>query len=610
MIADTGNCRIRRVVNGVIKTVAGNGICGYSGDGIPATGAQLSFPRGVAMDAAGNMYIADTNNARVRKVDLTGNISTIAGDGTQNFSGDGGPSTLSEVFDPWSIAVDGAGNVFFVDRSNQRVREIAANGNINTVAGNGAQAYAGDGGPATSASLYVPIGVALDLAGNIYIAESQSCTIRKVNLQGIIQTVAGVYNGTFGFSGDGGPATQAQLNDPEGLTVDPAGNIFIADEDNQRVREVTTDGKINTVAGNGTKNFAGDGGPSTNSAVFLPEGVAAGPGGTIYFVDSGNHRIRVLTPVSIAPATPCATNGNSSTAVGDVQLMINEALGVAMPLNDLNGDGVSNVVDVEIVSNAAIGLGCSVPVVFPANLPFMAPSPSMTARPGNNISTVSGQATVSGQSHNATDLGTLGGRTTVACGIDDLGQVAGTSDTGQSTELACGGGACVDIHAFLWQGGRMTDLGLPGATSATGACSRNRAVNGRAVAVNDSGQGAGFSRVEDRSAIHAVRYNAAPYNAARYSNGTPTDLGTLGGTNSAALGIDNYGRIVGWSQTGDGSRHAFVYREGRMVDVNSFAAPGGGAVLVEAVAINDMGQIVANGSNGRAYLVVLPAEWQ
>jgi len=594
LIADTGNCRIRRVVKGVIQTVAGNGVCGYSGDGIPATSSQLSFPRGVAVDAAGNMYIADTNNARVRKVDLNGNISTIAGDGNQNFSGDGGPATAAEVYDPWSIAVDGAGNVFFVDRSNQRVREIGADGNINTVAGNGVQAYAGDGGPATSASLYVPIGVALDLAGNVYIAESQSCTVRKVNLQGIIQTVAGVSDGTFGFSGDGGPATQAHLNDPEGLTVDTAGNIFIADEDNQRLREVTIDGIINTVAGNGTKNFAGDGGPSTNSAVDLPEGVAAGPGGTIYFVDSGNHRIRVLTPVSIVPGTACATNGNSSTAVADVQLMVNEALGVAMPLNDLNGDGVSNVVDVEIVSKAAIGLGCSAPFVLPASLPFMAPSPSVTARPGNNASTVAGAP------HNATDIGTLGGLTTIACGIDDIGQVVGTSDSGQSTEAACGSGPCVDSHAFRWQAGLMTDLGLPAATSAAGACSWNKAVIGRAVAVNDSGQGVGFSRVGDRSAIHAVRF----------SEGTPSDLGTLGGTNSAALSIDNYGRIVGWSQTRDGSRHAFVYSEGRMVDLNSIAAPGGGAMLVEAVAINEMGQIVANGNNGRAYLVALPVEWR
>ena len=146
----------------------------------------------------------------------------------------------------------------------------------------------------------------------------------------------------------------------------------------------------------------------------------------------------------------------------------------------------------------------------------------------------------------------------------------------------------------------MTDLGVPSGPLAAGVCGWKKALHGRAVAVNDSGAGAGSSRVGDRAAIHAVRYNAA----------TPTDLGTLGGPNSAALSIDNYGRIVGWSQTGDGSRHAFVYREGRMVDVNSFAAPGGGATLVEAVAINDVGQIVANASNGHAYLVVLPAEWR
>ena len=281
LIADTGNCRIRKVANGIITTVAGNGTCAFAGDGSPAISAQLSYPRSVTMDATGNMYIADTGNARVRKVDVNGVITTIAGDGTLNYSGDGGPATLSQFHDPWSIVADAAGNIFVVDRSNQRVRKIGVDGNVTTVAGNGDQAYAGDGGPATAASLYVPDGVALDSAGNIYIVEAQSASVRKVNLQGIIQTVAGLGTG-FGFGGDGGPATAAKLNDPQGVTVDRAGNIFIADEDNQRIREVTTDGIIHTITGDGKQEFLGRWRPfNQRQALNLPEGVVATPGGTV-----------------------------------------------------------------------------------------------------------------------------------------------------------------------------------------------------------------------------------------------------------------------------------------------------------------------------------------
>ena len=516
LVADTGNCRIRKVANGVITTVAGNGTCGFAGDASPAISAQLSYPRSVAMDAAGNMYIADTGNARVRKVDINGMITTIAGDGTLNYSGDGGPASLAELYDPWSIAADSAGNVFVVDRSNQRVRKIGTDGNINTVAGNGQQAYAGDGGSATAASLYVPDGVALDSAGNIYIVEAQSASVRKVNLQGIIQTVAGLGNG-FGFGGDGGPATAAKLNDPQGVTVDLAGNIFIADEDNQRIREVTTDGIIHTVAGNGKQSFSGDGGPSTNSALFLPEGVVAAPGGTVYFVDSGNHRVRALTPTSIQPSSPCATNGAAGASVNDVQVMINEALGDAPPSDDPNGDGVSNVVDVEMVANAAIGKGCSVPNQFPAFFPLIPPSRSVAARPRNAI-----------------DLGA----------IDNLSAAA---------------------YGFKHE---------PGI----------------------AGQAIGSRRVDRTSAVHAQFFH----------EGTSTDLGTLGGVSSEALDVSRNSQIVGWAMTADGARHAFLWTAGTMVDLNAIASAGDGVVFVRAVGIDDMGHILAHGSNGHAYIVAAP----
>ncbi len=297
-IADTGNSRIRKVTpDGTISTIAGNGIPDFQGDGGPAVNAELNFPRAIAVDSIGTVYIADTGNARIRKISPSGIITTIAGDGNTSFSGDGGPAAQAELYDPWQLAIDAAGNLFVVDRSNQRIRKIATDGTITTVAGNGTQAYAGDGGKATSASLYVPDAVAVDAAGNLYISEAQSATIRKVTTDGIIQTLAGT--GNFGFAGDGGPALKGQFNDPQGVTVDAAGNVYVADEDNERIRLVTPDGTISTVAGNGTKSFSGDGGAAANSAVNLPEGLAAGPNG-IYFVDSGNKRVRVLlAPPSI-----------------------------------------------------------------------------------------------------------------------------------------------------------------------------------------------------------------------------------------------------------------------------------------------------------------------
>jgi streptogramin lyase len=208
LIADRSNQRIRRVdaVTGVITTVAGNGASGFSGDGGPATAANLSGPFGVAVDAAGNVLIADQNNARIRRVDaVTGVITTVAGNGAGGFSGDGGPATAASLSNPVGVAVDAAGNVLIADRSNQRIRRVdAVTGVITTAAGNGASGFSGDGGPATAASLSSPWGVAVDAAGNVLIADQSNSRIRRVDaVTGVITTVAG--NGTFGFSGDGGP---------------------------------------------------------------------------------------------------------------------------------------------------------------------------------------------------------------------------------------------------------------------------------------------------------------------------------------------------------------------------------------------------------------------
>jgi len=241
-IADTLNDRIRKVTvsTGIITTVAGNGAGGYSGDGGSATSAEIFQPDGLAVDSAGNIYIADTFNYRVRKVTKsTGIISTVAGDGTYGYSGDGGLATSAELGEPTDVAVDAAGNIYIADPGFARIRKVTVStGIISTVAGNGTQGYSGDGGPATSAELSSPDGVTVDGAGNIYIADLYNERVRKVTVStGIISTVAG--DGTAGYSGDGGPATGAEIYYPDGLAVDTAGNIYIADTENFRIRGVS-----------------------------------------------------------------------------------------------------------------------------------------------------------------------------------------------------------------------------------------------------------------------------------------------------------------------------------------------------------------------------------
>jgi uncharacterized protein (TIGR03437 family) len=290
-IADGLNYRLREVSNGVITTVAGNGTPGFSGDNGPATSAQLQ-PSGVAVDSAGNLYIADSNNCRVRKVS-NGVITTVAGDGTPGFGGDNGPATSAWLFYPGGLAVDSAGNLYIADSANFRIRRIS-NGVITTVAGNGTQGFSGDNGPATSAQLNGPSGVAVDSAGNLYIADYLNNRVRKVS-NGVITTVAG--NGTQGFSGDNGPATSAQLQYPGGIAVDSAGSLYIADTYNNRVRKVSN-GVITTVAGNGTQGYSGDNGPATSAELYYPYGVAVDSAGNVYIVDVGNNRIRLLTPQS------------------------------------------------------------------------------------------------------------------------------------------------------------------------------------------------------------------------------------------------------------------------------------------------------------------------
>ena len=256
----------------IITTVTGDGGGGYGGDGGPATGAGLTWPAGSTMDAAGNLYIADQNNSRVRKVDPNGIITTVAGNGTPGYSGDGGVASSAELNDPSDVATDSSGNLYIVEYLGARVRKVSPGGIITTVAGNGTSGYSGDGGPATSAELSGPIGIAVDSAGNLYIADQYNNRIRMVNLNGTIVTVAG--NGTSGFSGDGGAATGAKLNYPATIALDSSGSLYIADTNNSRVRKVSASGVISTVAGNGGFGYSGDGGAATIAELNNPAGLA------------------------------------------------------------------------------------------------------------------------------------------------------------------------------------------------------------------------------------------------------------------------------------------------------------------------------------------------
>lgn len=303
-IADAENQRIRKVAtDGTITTVAGSGTAGFSGDGGAAIDAKISNPIGIAIDGNGNLFIADWNNQRIRKVNSNGTITTVAGTGIQGFSGDGGPATNARLTAPSGVAVDGNGNLFIVDNANHRIRKVDLNGIITTVAGTGIQGYNGDGIQATSARLNFPEDVAVDGTGNLFIADWNNHRVRKVGTDGIITTVAG--NGQLFFSGDGGPAVNATLRYPSGITLDGSGNLFISDQTNHRIRRVSTTGIISTIAGNGTAGFSGDGGLATNAALNGPAGLATDGSGNLFITDVDNHRIR---RVSI-PAPPTPLNG-------------------------------------------------------------------------------------------------------------------------------------------------------------------------------------------------------------------------------------------------------------------------------------------------------------
>jgi trimeric autotransporter adhesin len=296
-VSDSYNDNVREDVAGTVNIIAGTGVAGYSGDGGLATHAQLYYPYGVARDSSGNIYIADSENCLVRKVDTSGNISTVAGlvtsstSSTCGYSGDGGPATSAELYIPTGVFVDTANHLWIADTYNHRVREVV-NGTINTVAGNGTAGYSGDGGPAISAELYYPNDLRVDAAGNIFIADTYNQRIREVNATTkVINTIAG--NGGAAFTGDG-QALENSLYYPNSLFVDANDNVFIGDSDNNRVRWVDPAGTITTVAGS-TYGFGGDGGVATSALLGEPEGVYEDGSGNLLVADTLNYRIRKIS---------------------------------------------------------------------------------------------------------------------------------------------------------------------------------------------------------------------------------------------------------------------------------------------------------------------------
>ena len=429
--ADASNQRVRKVANGVITTVAGTGIR----DNGPAASAFLNFPEGLAIDGSGDILIADTGNVEARRFRAGGNISSlgqlqggvpagaamdkagnfyvtdeepgstsevphvlklepdgttsiVAGGGADGFSGDGGPATLAALNTPQGVAVDAAGNIFVADYGNNRVRKIDTTGTIETIAGNGKFQFSGDNGPATAAGID-PFDLALDSAGDLLVVDQSNNRIRKFAAAGTITTVVGT--GLAGYSGDGGPATEAQLNFPTGIALDGAGNIYIADAGNSVVRRVTPGGLITTIAGNGTlAPSTGDGGPAT-AAQLNPYSIAVDAAGKVYVTDSFNDHVRLLTPLTVKAASMSIVSGNGQSATVETGL----AQPLVLKIADSTGAGVPGVVVNFTVS--------------PEGAATIAPSPAITLNDGTVTAMVTlgsnpGAVTITAQSYGVANV--------------------------------------------------------------------------------------------------------------------------------------------------------------------------------------------------------------
>jgi type IX secretion system substrate protein len=340
-------CRkVKKVsTSGIITTVAGNGTGGSTGDGGPATDATIGIPYGLAIDKSGNLYISDWENSVIRKVDPSGIITTIAGNAAiigGGYTGDGGPAVAALLAEPAGIALDTFGNLFIADEQNNVIRKISAAGTITRVAGNGIWAFSGDGGPALSAAMQSPVGVAVDVYGNLFIVDNYDNRIRKVSASGgIINTIAG--NGTSGYSGDGGLATAAELASPQAVAVDSRGNIFIADGKNNVIREVAPSGIISTFAGNGFAGHSGDGGVASAAELNFPYGVSVDKNNYVYISELNGAWLRKTDTCFVLVIAPIT--GDSVVCIGG-----------SVYLSDTTAGGTWTSSDVTVATVSALGV--------------------------------------------------------------------------------------------------------------------------------------------------------------------------------------------------------------------------------------------------------------
>src|ERR1700722_1153535 len=312
-----------------INTFVGNGTAGYSGDEGQAIQAEINRVVGLATDAAGNVYLADQNNNRVRKVDTNGVITTFAGTGVAGYSGDGGPAAQAQLNGPLGLCVAPSGGIYVNDEGNGRVREISTSGTITTVAGNGSAVSSGDGGQAMNAGMVIPIRCAVDSGGNLFIVDQGAFRVRKVDGNGIITTYAG--SGAQGFSGDGGLATQAEMNNPPWASVDASGNLYVTDQFNQRIRRIdATSGTITTVAGNGNISYGGDGGLATSASLNYPGGTVVDSSGALFIVDTVNQRIRKVSGGVITTVAGTGTAGYAGDGGAPLQAEFNGPFPIAL----------------------------------------------------------------------------------------------------------------------------------------------------------------------------------------------------------------------------------------------------------------------------------------